>query len=474
MKLTSAGAKDTTFGGGTGQICLGGSAYDTCQGKVVQCPDGSYVIGGQTGSTNGDVSGKHGSYDMWVIKLTSAGSKDTTFGGGTGQICLGGSGYENCFSIIQTFDGGILAVGSSESTDGDVSGGHGDDDYWVVKLTSAGLKDTSFGTNGQICLGGTLEDVSHSVIEVIEDGVVKYLVAGTTSSSNGDVSGFKGATDYWVVKLTSTGAKDTSFGVNGQKCLGGSSNEYGYSIVQSSDCKYIAVGRTDSNNGDVSGYHGGSDLWVVKFALPIKTRDIYATMTNKIMEIYADTVAVDADHVGITGEIPGFLCLKWPLYSDGNYYQQYVGSGTTGASEMIPNSSPNWFTDYMTAHNIGGGDAGKAKAWENRWLNHHARTCRNWADTNGDYGFMIDASMVNRSLKDKDSSAPYELFYTGYTGADSSNVPYTPYNSTIAYPGVPANTEMSYAPYNTTGFTYRFTYYVNQLIDKIVYTDYVK
>jgi len=54
-----------------------------------------------------------------------------------GQHCMGGSGSDRASSIRQTADGGYIVAGSTESTDGDVSGNHGASDIWVVKLESA-------------------------------------------------------------------------------------------------------------------------------------------------------------------------------------------------------------------------------------------------------------------------------------------------------------------------------------------------
>lgn len=41
---------------------------------------------------------------------------------------------------------------------------------------------------------------------------------------------------------------------------GGSEGDYLSSVVATNDGDYIAVGATYSNNGDVSGVHGDSDL----------------------------------------------------------------------------------------------------------------------------------------------------------------------------------------------------------------------
>ena len=51
-----------------------------------------------------------------------------------------------------------------------------------------------------------------------------------------------------------------------QKSLGGTSNDVATSIQQTNDGGYIVAGSSESNNGDVSGNHGLSDLWVVKLS----------------------------------------------------------------------------------------------------------------------------------------------------------------------------------------------------------------
>ena len=107
----------------------------------------------------------------------------------------------------------------------------------------------------QRCLGGSMSEETYSIKQTNDSG---YIVAGYTTSNDGDVSGNHGGTDIWVVKLDINGA------IEWQKCLGGSSREFVFSIQQTNDTGYIIAGSTESNDGDVSGNHGGSDGWVVK------------------------------------------------------------------------------------------------------------------------------------------------------------------------------------------------------------------
>jgi hypothetical protein len=104
-------------------------------------------------------------------------------------------------------------------------------------------------------LGGSDDENAHYVEQTNDGG---YIVAGYSESDDGDVTGNHGGMDFWIVKLSSTG--DTEW----QKALGGSEDEQGWSIQQTTDGGYITTGYSHSNDGDVSGNHGSSDYWIVK------------------------------------------------------------------------------------------------------------------------------------------------------------------------------------------------------------------
>lgn len=94
-------------------------------------------------------------------------------------------------------------------------------------------------------------------IEKTEDG--GFIAAGYTESNDGDVSGnHGGSSDGWIVKVDSEGEMEW------QNCLGGSRYDLFYSVKKINGDNYIIVGRSNSNDEDVSGNHGGSDAWVVK------------------------------------------------------------------------------------------------------------------------------------------------------------------------------------------------------------------
>jgi len=167
------------------------------------------------------------------------------------QKSLGGPSTDKALCIQQTTDGGYIAVGYSNSANGDVTGYHGGTDGWIIKIDALGI------LQWQKALGGSGYDAIQSIQQTSDSG---YIVAGLTLSNDGDVNGNHGSYDYWIIKLNSNGV------IQWQKTLGGTDSEKATSIKQTSDGGYIIAGFTLSNNGDVSGNHGNGnyDYWIVK------------------------------------------------------------------------------------------------------------------------------------------------------------------------------------------------------------------
>jgi hypothetical protein len=117
------------------QKSLGGLDWEGAS-TVQQTSDNGYIVAGSSPSQSlfgyGDVTGNHGSYDYWIVKLDSSGNLEW-------QKSLGGLGYDHATSVTQTSDGGYIIVGESPSNDGDVTENQGDSDYWVVKLKREGI-----------------------------------------------------------------------------------------------------------------------------------------------------------------------------------------------------------------------------------------------------------------------------------------------------------------------------------------------
>jgi hypothetical protein len=232
--------------------CYGGSFGDNAT-SILPTKDGGYIIAGGTFSNDGDVIGHHGAdstADVWIVKIDDTGAIKW-------QKSLGSIHMEGANSMAHTSDGGYIVAGYASSNGGIVSGNHGNVDYWVVKIDDTGA------IQWQKSYGGTNYDVAFSIIQTKDSG---YVVAGSSFSNDGDVTGHHGSNiypDYWIVKLDDTGI------IEWQKSLGGTNNDDATSILQTSDGGYIVAGYSSSNDGDVVGHHVNSmtitnDYWVVK------------------------------------------------------------------------------------------------------------------------------------------------------------------------------------------------------------------
>jgi hypothetical protein len=168
------------------QKSIGGSAEDLLV-AIQQTTEGGYVVTGHTYSNDGDVTGNHGDWDAWVVKLDNTGNLEW-------QNAIGGSDSDLARSIEQTIDGGYIVGGITGSNDGDISGNNGSGDYLVVKLLQNGAIEW------QKSLGGVSPDDARSIQQTPDGG---YIVGGISQSNDGDVAGNNGERDYWVVKLGS-------------------------------------------------------------------------------------------------------------------------------------------------------------------------------------------------------------------------------------------------------------------------------
>jgi hypothetical protein len=246
------------------QKSFGGSGLESVQ-SVQTTSDGGYVMAGFSQSTDGNVTGNHGDYDCWIVKLNANGTMQW-------QKSLGGSGYDAAFSIQTTSDGGYVVAGKSNSTNGNVTGNHGYFDYWVLKLNSSG------NVQWQKSLGGSGEEDANSIQKTADGG---YVVAGFSDSVNGNVTGNHGDRDFWVVKLNAIG------NIQWQQSMGGTAAESALSIQATSDGGYVLAGYSESTDGTVTGSHGGGDFWVVKLGYTILDASVF---DKKSIEIFPNPV----------------------------------------------------------------------------------------------------------------------------------------------------------------------------------------
>lgn len=225
------------------QQLYGGTQADSAS-CIIQTADGGYIVGGTTSSNTREVTGTHGRHDIWIVKLTPDGVIQW-------QKALGGSNDDYFGKLVQTNDGGYIIAGTTWSKDKEVSGNHGYSDAWIVKLNANGI------IKWAKTYGSSKPDGANSIVQTSDGG---YIFTGICGANNGDVSGYHAGADVWVVKLNNSGV------IKWQKSYGGSNDEQGNAVKQTSDTGYIVAATTKSNDGDVTGLHGstGSDYWILK------------------------------------------------------------------------------------------------------------------------------------------------------------------------------------------------------------------
>jgi len=232
------------------QNTIGGSSDDYIR-SIQQTADGGYILGGRSMSgISGDKNeAGPGDWDWWVIKLDGSGTI-------VWQNTIGGSGYDELFSIRQTNDGKYIIGGYSASgASGDKSeASFGYWDWWVIIIDETGqtieFEDTIVGNNYDYLTS----------LELTSDG--GYIVGGYSMSGAffDKTQNSRGVNDYWAVKLKNDGS------IAWQNTIGGSGEDKMYSIYQTLDGGYLLGGSSQSAvSGDkTEANRGDYDYWIVK------------------------------------------------------------------------------------------------------------------------------------------------------------------------------------------------------------------
>lgn len=226
------------------QLFMGGSSYDKGNTLLYQ-PDGTLVIGGESRSVNGMAKGNHSSdYDVVLFKYSTQGKRFW-------KVMLGGSGTEHLGEAINTADGGILMVGTTNSIDGDLSVNYGDNDIWVVKLDSRGR------VTWQTVLGGRGSDLGRAAVQ-LRNG--DYLIGGESGSidiNKASTVRHHGGLDSYVACLSPSGE------LKWDRLMGGSSNEKVRRLHELDDGKLLVINTSDSHDMEVDMNIGRKDIWMV-------------------------------------------------------------------------------------------------------------------------------------------------------------------------------------------------------------------
>lgn len=245
---------------------------------VLETSDGDFVIVGFTEATNVDLR------DAYMLKISDSGTLiwSKTFGG---------ESIDALTKIVETFDGGLMAVGYSFSFGEDGS------DVYAIKTDSDG------NIEWQKTYGGIENDWGYSVVNTLDSC---FALTGTSLSYGA------GNADIIALKLDSLGS------VIWSKAYGGIEYESGQSIEQCHDGNLAITGHTRSfgaGDEDVLLLRLQSDGEVISataigsdkgdFGRSIKqTNDlgfVIAGYTNGFGVNHSDVYLIKTDSTGING-----------------------------------------------------------------------------------------------------------------------------------------------------------------------------
>lgn len=230
-RYTSTGELDTTFGGGDGVVTTSIGAGDDQAYSLIEDSAGNLILGGHT-ENEGDV-------DFALVRYTSAGDLDSSFGGGDGIVITKvGTGADYGRSVIEDINGNLLLAGDS------YNGTDTYNDFALVRYSSSGELDTLFGGGDGIVLTETGISKRDSGYVVIEDESGRFVVAGVSGDLTKDSVG--------LVRYTSQGALDLSFGDGDGIVIaplnpGDTYDHKVYALIEDSAGRLVVAGSTDRN-----------------------------------------------------------------------------------------------------------------------------------------------------------------------------------------------------------------------------------
>ncbi len=242
------------------QKTFGGTHADYLYDAMPTLDYGFIMVGGSLSSNSGDVGKSEGDYDYFITKVSEYGNLEWT-------TTLGGEKSDVIKSITNTFDGGYLVAGTSNSgkLNNKTAINIGMQDIWLVKVSIEGAIEW------QKTLGGLANEDVLDVVKTKEGG---FLIAGT-SASDGDYyekalvdnkelllkKGVnQGNLDYWLVKIDQNGKEVW------QKSFGSKYKDVLKKVVELPSGEIVLAGSSNSPMGASKNTvnRGLADWWVLK------------------------------------------------------------------------------------------------------------------------------------------------------------------------------------------------------------------
>jgi uncharacterized delta-60 repeat protein len=229
--FNASGLLDTSFGGGTGKVLTNFSSTSTPSTDIANAlvlgNGGEFFV---VGSSTANGSGK----DLAIAAFNADGSPATGFNGTGRELLDFAGGDDSANAAVVQSNGELVVAGSTENPSSAVTS------VAVVRLLANGALDTHFGTKGKVVtnLRG-VDDAATSVAIGAKGAIVVGGLSCTGSFSAGTI-----ASDFAVLRYTSTGKADHTFGGKGFVITSFGEDAAITSVLVQSDGGIVASGKT--------------------------------------------------------------------------------------------------------------------------------------------------------------------------------------------------------------------------------------
>ena len=206
---------------------FGGSNNDRSY-DAIETSDGGFILVGTSESQDVEKTISFGSYDIWVIKISSSGNL-------IWEKSYGGSAIDEGVKIIKSQDDNYMIIGNTNSKIIEGVNTIGNNDFLMIKINSSGAVLNMFRH------GSTEFDYAKDIIQT-KDG--SYFITGySRNPKNIEGTSLKNNAVF-LIQTQRSGIIQNAWELNG------GNEDLGYSISQLNNGSIVLAGTTESIDSD--------------------------------------------------------------------------------------------------------------------------------------------------------------------------------------------------------------------------------
>ena len=216
LALSAPGALDASYGN-SGTVIANFSFYTGPFDikAMARQQDGKFVVAGQCNT----LAGKAGC----LVRTLADGSIDNAFGNG-GTVILENEFVESSFNDMSIDGTRVITVGTCKQSNVD--------SLCVSRFLETGMPDASFASTGRLLLQISGNSTKGNALAI--DNMGRYVIGGACNQA--------GTSDFCIVRLTTSGILDASFGSTGVVSFGVGAGEDAVNALALSGSQIVASG----------------------------------------------------------------------------------------------------------------------------------------------------------------------------------------------------------------------------------------